>query len=46
MTFALGATGDIERITLRAVSPIADFSYNYHDLLFTPAASPASAELR
>ncbi|WP_129791456.1 serine hydrolase [Sphingosinicella sp. CPCC 101087] len=37
VTFALGPNGDVDRITLRAVSPAADFSYDYHDLLFTPA---------
>ena len=26
----------IERMTLRAVSPLADFSYDYQDLLFVP----------
>lgn len=36
MTFALGAEGKVDRITLKAVSPIADFSYDYQDLLFTP----------
>ena len=38
VTFGLGADGNIERITMKAVSPIADFSYDYHDLLFTPVA--------
>lgn len=36
LTFALGAEGKVDRITLKAVSPIADFSYDYQDLLFTP----------
>ena len=36
-TFALDAQGQVERITMRAVSPAADFSWDYHDLLFTPA---------
>ena len=36
MTFALGAEGKVDRITLKAASPIADFSYDYQDLLFTP----------
>lgn len=35
-TFALDAEGRVERITMKAVSPLADFSYNYQDLLFTP----------
>jgi CubicO group peptidase (beta-lactamase class C family) len=37
VTFGLDADGKIDRITMKAVSPIADFSYDYHDLLFTPA---------
>jgi CubicO group peptidase (beta-lactamase class C family) len=36
VTFALDAEGKIERITLKAVSPLADFSYDYQDLLFRP----------
>lgn len=36
VTFALGAEGNVERVTMKAASPIADFSYDYHDLLFTP----------
>jgi CubicO group peptidase (beta-lactamase class C family) len=39
VTFALDADGKVDRITMKAVSPIADFSYDYHDLLFTPAKS-------
>ena len=38
VTFSLNADGHIERITMKAVSPLADFSYDYQDLLFTPAA--------
>jgi CubicO group peptidase (beta-lactamase class C family) len=38
VTFALGADGKVERITMKAASPIADFSYDYQDLLFTPDA--------
>ena len=36
VTFGLDADGKVERVTMKAVSPIADFSYDYHDLLFTP----------
>ena len=36
VTFALDADGKVERITMKAVSPLADFSYDYHDLLFLP----------
>jgi len=39
VTFSLGAQGNVDRITMRAVSPIADFSYDYQDLLFTPVAA-------
>ena len=38
VTFALDAEGDVERVTMRAVSPVADFSYDYDDLAFTPVA--------
>jgi CubicO group peptidase (beta-lactamase class C family) len=36
VTFSLGAEGKIERITMKPVSPLADFSFDYQDLLFTP----------
>jgi hypothetical protein len=36
VTFGLDAEGKVDRITLKAVSPIADFSYDYQDLLFAP----------
>jgi CubicO group peptidase (beta-lactamase class C family) len=36
VTFSLGAEGDVERVTMKPVSPTADFSFNYQDLLFTP----------
>jgi CubicO group peptidase (beta-lactamase class C family) len=38
VTFALDADGHVDRITMKAVSPLADFSYDYHDLMFTPAS--------
>jgi len=37
VTFSLDADGKIDRVTMKAVSPLADFSYDYQDLLFTPA---------
>lgn len=37
VTFALDADGKVARITMKPVSPLADFSYDYQDLLFTPA---------
>jgi len=37
VTFGLDADGKVDRVTMKAVSPLADFSYDYQDLLFTPA---------
>jgi hypothetical protein len=34
VTFALTPDGAIERMTMRAISPLADFSFDFHDLLF------------
>lgn len=39
VTFRLDAQGQVDRITMRAISPIADFSFDYQDLLFRPAAA-------
>ncbi|QKR99802.1 serine hydrolase [Sphingomonas sp. CL5.1] len=39
VTFALGPTGKVDRVTMQAVSPLADFSWDYQDLLFTPVAA-------
>ncbi len=36
VTFALKPDGSIDRMTMRAVSPLADFSFDYQDLLFVP----------
>ncbi len=41
VTFSIGPDGEIDRITMKAVSPLADFSFDYQDLLFTPAAALA-----
>ena len=38
--FGLDADGKVERITMKPVSPLADFSYDYQDLLFTPVKKP------
>jgi hypothetical protein len=32
----------IEKVTMRAASPLADFSFDYHDLDFSPEASAAN----
>ena len=37
VTFSIGADGKVDRVTMKAISPAADFSWDYHDLLFTPA---------
>lgn len=39
VTFAIGADGNVERVTMKAVSPIADFSWDYRDLALTPVAA-------
>jgi len=36
VTFALNPDGSIERMTMRAISPLADFSFDFQDLLFKP----------
>jgi CubicO group peptidase (beta-lactamase class C family) len=36
VTFALQPDGGIDRISMRAVSPLADFSFDYQDLDFRP----------
>jgi CubicO group peptidase (beta-lactamase class C family) len=41
VTFSLDAAGKPARITMKAFSPVADFSFDYHDLEFTPVAAPA-----
>ncbi len=39
VTFALKPDGSIEQMKMAAVSPLTDFSFDFHDLLFTPAAA-------
>ena len=39
MTFSLDAEGAVDRVTMKPLSPIADFSYDYQDLLFRPVAA-------
>jgi len=36
VTFALKPDGSIDHFTMVAVSPLADFSFDYQDLYFTP----------
>jgi len=37
ISFSIGADGKVDRVTMKPVSPNADFSWDYQDLLFTPA---------
>jgi CubicO group peptidase (beta-lactamase class C family) len=39
VTFALRPDGSVDQMKMQAVSPIADFSFDYHDLLFKPVES-------
>lgn len=43
VTFGLDADGKVERVTMKPVSPLADFSFDYQDLLFTPLPRSALA---
>ena len=36
VTFALKPNGSIDRMSMKAISPTADFSWDYQDLRFTP----------
>jgi Tfp pilus assembly protein PilF len=36
--FSIDPNGKVDRVTMKPVSPTADFSWDYQDLLFTPAA--------
>src|SRR4029453_4228363 len=38
VSFSIDADGKVDRITMKPVSPAADFSFDYQDLLFTPVA--------
>lgn len=41
VTFSLNPDGTIENAKMAAVSPLADFSFDYQDLLLKPAVAPA-----
>jgi CubicO group peptidase (beta-lactamase class C family) len=43
VTFALDPDGSIDRFQMAAVSPLADFSFDYQDLVFRPAAASGRA---
>jgi CubicO group peptidase (beta-lactamase class C family) len=38
ITFALTPDGDVDRATMRAVSPMTDFSFDFHDLVLRPVS--------
>ena len=38
VSFSIDSNGKVERVTMKPVSPTADFSWDYQDLLFTPVA--------
>ena len=40
ITFALNPDGTVDSARMAAVSPLADFSFDYQDLLLKPAAAP------
>lgn len=42
LTFSLKSDGTIDHFTMAAVSPLADFSFDYQDLNFTPVVTNAS----
>ena len=39
VSFSIDSNGRVDRVTMKPVSPAADFSWDYQDLLFTPAAA-------
>jgi hypothetical protein len=38
VTFTLAPDGKIDEMRMKAVSPLTDFSFDFHDLLFRPVA--------
>jgi len=42
VTFALTPQGTVESMKMAAVSPLADFSFDFQDFLFVPAPTPAT----
>ncbi|WP_310467886.1 serine hydrolase [Sphingomonas sp.] len=39
VTFSIDADGKVDRVRMKAVSPLADFSFDYQDLDFAPVAT-------
>jgi CubicO group peptidase (beta-lactamase class C family) len=44
VTFTLKPDGSIDEVRMKAVSPLTDFSFDFHDLLFHPVAANAAAK--
>jgi hypothetical protein len=42
VTFSLKPDGAIDEVRMKAVSPLTDFSFDFHDLLFRPVAINAA----
>ncbi len=42
VTFTLKPDGSIDEVRMKAVSPLTDFSFDFHDLLFRPVAASAA----
>jgi CubicO group peptidase (beta-lactamase class C family) len=42
VTFTLKPDGTIDEVRMKAVSPLTDFSFDFHDLLFRPVAAGAA----
>jgi len=42
LTFSLGPDGAIERVLMKAVSPLTDFSFDFQDLVLKPVAKDAA----
>jgi CubicO group peptidase (beta-lactamase class C family) len=43
VTFSLNASGQVELVKMKAVSDLTDFSYDFHDLVLTPAPKDSPA---
>jgi hypothetical protein len=41
LTFSLNPDGTIDRAKMKAVSPLTDFSFDFHDLVLKPVAKDA-----
>jgi hypothetical protein len=41
VTFSIDSGGKVDRVRMKPVSPLADFSFDYQDLDFAPVAASA-----